>query len=243
MPRDPETAALTEALAAPFEAGVIKWKPQSVKNNRCLAVAFIDARIVEDRLDEVLGAENWQDSYETLNDGSVVCRLAVRFATEWVTKSDVGSLSEQPDAGDKLKAAFSDALKRAAVKFGVGRYIYRLPLSWVDFDPAKKQIVNPPQLPQWALPKGKPQPAPAKTQPADQDREKTLAEWRTRMNGCGTVEDLNKLKPLISKIAKPHRQECWEMIIALAAERDWLWNQEDLVFFQPEHHSGDPVPF
>jgi hypothetical protein len=40
---------------------------------------------------------------------------------------DVGGPSEQPDEGDRVKAAFSDALKRAAVKFGIGRYLYRLP--------------------------------------------------------------------------------------------------------------------
>jgi hypothetical protein len=44
-----------------------------------------------------------------------------------LTKVDVGGPSEQPDGGDWLKAAFSDALKRAAVKFGVGRHL-ALPL-------------------------------------------------------------------------------------------------------------------
>jgi hypothetical protein len=48
--------------------------------------------------------------------------------------------SEQPDGGDRLKAAFSDALKRAAVKYGVGRYLYRLPSQWVDYDPQRRQF-------------------------------------------------------------------------------------------------------
>src|SRR5881275_1046881 len=59
--------------------------------------------------------------------GSMMCRLRLRLGDEWVTKVDVGGPSEQPDGGDRLKAAFSDALKRAAVKFGIGRYLYRLP--------------------------------------------------------------------------------------------------------------------
>jgi hypothetical protein len=74
----------------------------------------------------VLGVENWQDEYEILADGSVMCRLKLKLGGEWITKTDVGSPSEQPDGGDRLKAAFSDALKRAAVKFGIGRYLYRL---------------------------------------------------------------------------------------------------------------------
>jgi hypothetical protein len=62
----------------------------------------------------------------------VVCRLRWRIGGEWLTKVDVGSPSEQPDGGDRLKAAFSDALQREAVKYGVVRYLYRLPSQWVD---------------------------------------------------------------------------------------------------------------
>jgi hypothetical protein len=130
-----------------------------VKNNRALAMAYIDARLIQDRLDEVLGVENWQDKYDILPDGSVMCRLRVRLGGRWITKSDVGSPSEQPDSGDRLKAAFSDALKRAAVKFGIGRYLYRLSAQWVDYDPVKKQLTQLPQLPAFALPKPKVQPA------------------------------------------------------------------------------------
>src|SRR4051794_39354255 len=72
----PEAADVKEvarALATPFEPSEVKWKPQAVSGNRALAVAFVDARVIQDRLDDVLGAENWQDSYECLPDGAVVC--------------------------------------------------------------------------------------------------------------------------------------------------------------------------
>jgi hypothetical protein len=150
--RHPQVQALAAALSEPFDPKDVKFKPQSVKNNRCLAMAYIDARLIQDRLDEVLGVENWQDRYDILPDGSVMCRLRVNLGGRWITKADVGSPSEQPDLGDRLKAAFSDALKRAAVKFGIGRYLYRLPAQWVDYDPAKKQMVRPPQLPAFARP-------------------------------------------------------------------------------------------
>jgi hypothetical protein len=151
--RNPEIQAITTALAEPFDPQDVKFKPQMVKNNRCLAMAYIDARLIQDRLDEVLGVENWQDSYKILPDGSVICRLRLKLGDRWITKTDVGSPSEQPDGGDRMKAAFSDALKRAAVKFGIGRYLYRLPAQWVDYDPVKKQIVQVPKLPAFALPK------------------------------------------------------------------------------------------
>jgi hypothetical protein len=82
-----------------------------------------------------------------------MCQLRLRIGGRWITKSDVGGPSEQPDGGDRLKAAFSDALKRAAVKFGIGRYLYRLPQQWADYDPQKRQFAGPPRLPDWAMAK------------------------------------------------------------------------------------------
>src|SRR6266511_2261716 len=148
----PDFAKVAEALAEPFDRDEVKFKPAVVSGNRAMALAYVDARVIQDRLDDVMGVLNWQDEYECLSDGSVVCRLRLRLGNEWVTKVDVGGPSEQPDGGDRLKAAFSDALKRAAVKFGIGRYLYRLPSQWVDYDPHKRQFVRPPTLPASALP-------------------------------------------------------------------------------------------
>ena len=134
---------IAQALAAPFAKATVKHKPLTVKNNRALALAYIDCRAVQDRLDEVVGVAGWMDDCQILDDGSVVCHLKVWLGDQWISKSDAGSPSEQPDSGDRLKAAFSDALKRAAVKFGIGRYLYRLPNVWCDYDPVRKQIVLP----------------------------------------------------------------------------------------------------
>jgi hypothetical protein len=176
--RDPELQALAAALSAPFNPKDVKFKPQMVKNNRALAMAYIDARLIQDRLDEVLGVENWQDKYDFLPDGSVVCRLRLKLGGRWITKTDVGSPSEQPDSGDRVKAAVSDALKRAAVKFGIGRYLYRLAAQWVDYDPVKKQLVQSPQLPAFAVPKAKDAPKePAKaTKPATETTPDVIVE-------------------------------------------------------------------
>src|SRR5262245_31039467 len=153
------TEKLTRRLAEPFDPSEVKFKPQVVKNNKALAMAYVDARVIQDRLDDVLGVDGWQDAFELLPDGSAVCRLSCKLGAEWLTKVDVGSPSEQPDPGDRVKAAFSDALKRAAVKFGVGRYLYRLPAQWADYDPTKRQFVRLPQLPDWARPGARPAPA------------------------------------------------------------------------------------
>jgi hypothetical protein len=148
----PEVELVMKKLAAPFDPSEVKWKPQVVSGNRAMAIAYVDARVIQDRLDDVLGSQNWQDDYDCLPDGCVVCRLRLRLGEEWITKVDVGGPSEQPDGGDRMKAAFSESLKRAAVKFGIGRYLYRLPQQWVDYDPQKRQFLRTPSLPVSALP-------------------------------------------------------------------------------------------
>jgi len=141
-----------DRLAAPFPADSVLFKPQSVSGNRARAVAYVDARCVMDRLDDTVGPAGWQDEYETTPSGEVKCTLRIKIAEEWVGKSDVGSRSDQPDEGDQLKAAFSDALKRAAVKWGIGRYLYHLAKQWVGYDPQRRQFTEAPKLPAWALP-------------------------------------------------------------------------------------------
>lgn len=172
MSDQPDPAEIQRRLAEPFDATEVRFKPQVVQGNRALALGYVDARVIQDRLDDVLGVDGWQDEYEVLPDGAVVCRLRCKLGGEWITKVDVGSPSEQPDGGDRMKAAFSDSLKRSATKFGIGRYLYRLPSQWVDYDPVKRQFTRTPTLPPSALPKGQrlQQPAarPAAATPATQ---------------------------------------------------------------------------
>lgn len=158
MKRESQFIIWKQQLQKPFDPGQIKWLPKIVKNNRCLAIAYIDARLVEDRLDEVFGPGGWSSNFEKFGNDNVMCHLSCFFGDDefdgsWVMKSDVGGYSDQPDPGDKMKAAVSDALKRAAVQFGIGRYLYRIPPQWVDYDPVAKKVVGSPRLPPFAIPK------------------------------------------------------------------------------------------
>ncbi len=160
---------IQDALGQVFDPSEVKWKPQAVKGDRAMAIAYVDARVIQDRLDDVLGVAGWKDEYDVLPDGSVCCRLSLRIEGEWILKSDVGSQSEQPDGGDRMKSAYSDALKRAAVKFGIGRYLYRLPQQWVPYDAQKRRLVQTPTLPPWAMPQqAKPAPKPQPAKPVAQ---------------------------------------------------------------------------
>ena len=154
MPVPSDVEAQAAALAAPFAAADVKWRPGPTKGNRALALAYVNARAVMSRLDQVLGVAGWQDDFEPLPDGCVLCRLRVKLGGEWLLKADVGAPSKQKDGGDRTKAAFSGALKRAALKYGIGRYLAELPAQWVDYDPARKCLAGKPVLPDWALPRG-----------------------------------------------------------------------------------------
>jgi hypothetical protein len=103
---------------------------------RGMLVFYIDARAVMDRLDAYTAEHKgtWWTSYAPLADGQhIECQLTVQMpvggALVAVTRCDVGEPSE--GMGDTLKGAYSDALKRAAVQFGIGRYLYSLGETWV----------------------------------------------------------------------------------------------------------------
>ncbi len=98
-----------------------KWKVQTAKQWGCDCVAYIDARDVMDLLDEVVGPENWQDSFREIG-GKMYCTLSIKIGDEWIHKEDIGT----PSNMDADKGEASDAFKRAAVKWGIGRFLYDL---------------------------------------------------------------------------------------------------------------------
>ena len=117
---------LAEKLRYPIP---YKWKIQSFnkEGTKAQCVAYIDARDVMDLLDRAIGIENWQDSYYRDAQGRLVCRLGLKINNEWVYKEDTGT------AGDfeVEKSEYSDAFKRSAVKWGIGRFLYDLPIRYV----------------------------------------------------------------------------------------------------------------
>ena len=118
------TTDIRALLEAPFQE--IQWKIQTMSKDstKGMVVGYIDARDVAARLDSV--GVTWSDSYTVLQMAStwvVECRLTI----DGITRTDVGT----GDGEESAKSAYSDAFKRAAVKFGIGRYLYDLPTSWV----------------------------------------------------------------------------------------------------------------
>src|SRR5262249_1546069 len=106
----------------------VSWRVGSTnrEKSRGLALAYIDARDVMDRLDEVVGPENWRDEYQEIS-GFVVCKLWIRVNGEWTWKCDGAGKTDV----EAEKGMISEAFKGSAVKWGVGRYLYSLDSPWV----------------------------------------------------------------------------------------------------------------
>jgi hypothetical protein len=108
----------TEGLKKPLP---FKWRVQSVNQWGATCVAYIDARQVQDTLDEEVGADNWQCRFSE-HKGNLFCEVGIRTPDGWVWKSDCGSESNI----EKEKGEASDAFKRAAVMWGIGRFLYSM---------------------------------------------------------------------------------------------------------------------
>ena len=99
------------------------------------------------RLDDVFGMD-WQCRY-THADNKTICEIGVLIDGVWLWRA--GGAGDTDIEAEK--GAISDAFKRAAVLFGIGRYLYELPNTWVQIDEYKK-LKETPALPKWATPEG-----------------------------------------------------------------------------------------
>ena len=155
-------------LSEPFAVADLEWRVARAgeKNGQiwAMVLTYITARAIMDRLDEVCDPENWQTDYRDLG-GALTCGIGIRVGEEWVWKWDgTGHLATNDglDSSDAGKGDFSNALKRAGVQWGIGRYLYGLTEGWAKVHErgafkgrtkeGKTFKWDPPDLPAWALP-------------------------------------------------------------------------------------------
>ena len=138
-------------LQKPFPVNKISWRVGAMSKDRtsAIALAYIDARDVMTRLNDVVGFDKWQCRYPTSDSGLLICEIGLYLNDQWIWKAN-GAGDTQVEAE---KGKCSDAFKRAAVLWGIGQYLYSLPNKWVPIDQYKKLTGIPP-LPAWATPDG-----------------------------------------------------------------------------------------
>ena len=121
-----------EALAKPFPVGLVYWKPQALTKDktRGLAAAYADPRAYEDCLNATV-PEDWSTTATFVTTGrKVVC--TVHLTILGVTRAGDGDADW--DDANTATSAYAQAFKRAASRFGLGRYLYGLPSVWKEMD-------------------------------------------------------------------------------------------------------------
>ena len=97
-----------------------------------LALAYVQARAIQTRLDEVVGVDKWKVSYREVT-GGFICTLSIFINGKWISKEDGSNTTEF----ESIKGGISSAFKRVASSgFGIGRYLYKSRNNWY---PIKQQ--------------------------------------------------------------------------------------------------------
>lgn len=192
-------------LREPFELADLSWRliRSGRKDGKIWAkcIAYITSRAIIDRLDEACGPQNWASDFRT-SDGHLLAGIGIRIGDEWVWKWDGTGMMDAKDglsSADAGKGDFSNALKRAAVQWGTGRYLYDLKEDWAIVNdggrffgrlPGKTKEEregfrwdpDPSRLPDWALP--------GETAPLLQEMRELLTQ--ARHLGVGTSSSPDK---------------------------------------------------
>lgn len=124
-------------LTRPFEIGQVEVKPGAVNGTKALALAYVDMRAYQARLDEAVGPANWEVQYRPLGDRAVICKLTILG----VTREDVGEAD--PEDSNAWTSAVAQSFKRTCASFGLGRYLYQLPRLWAEYDKECKNFKAP----------------------------------------------------------------------------------------------------
>lgn len=152
-----EFSKYQEELKAYFPPSDLQWKVGATNRDKTkgIALAYINSSAVMDRLDNVLGAENWTKRHDWGDKGEIMCGISILFeypdgTLHWHTKWDAGV---QPDF-EPEKGGISDSLKRSANCWGIGRYLRQFPSMWLPIKQQGKSYTfkKQPQVPNEFLP-------------------------------------------------------------------------------------------
>jgi hypothetical protein len=140
---------LTE-LTQPFDPEAVEFKAGATTQDkaRALALAYVDSRVYQGRLDAV--TPDWRNEYTREYAGErviVTCALTVAGVTRQAIGESLqanarhdGSTVIEENAATSAEA---QAFKRACSAFGLGRYLYSVPQVWAEYDSGKRQFTPP----------------------------------------------------------------------------------------------------
>lgn len=119
---------LLKKLREPFRKEELEFRVGATNNDKSmgLALTYVQARAIQNRLDELFGVDGWTVSYKEISAG-FICSLSIKINDRWVTKEDGAGMTEY----ESVKGGISNAFKRVASSgFGIGRYLYNAKKNW-----------------------------------------------------------------------------------------------------------------
>ena len=119
---------LLKKLREPFKKNELEFRVGATNNDKSmgLALAYVQVRAIQNRLDELFGVDGWTVSYKEISAG-FICSLSIKINDRWVTKEDGAGMTEY----ESVKGGISNAFKRVASSgFGIGRYLYNAKKNW-----------------------------------------------------------------------------------------------------------------
>lgn len=198
-----------DALKAPFSPTLISFRVGATNGEKTkgIALAYLTARDVMERLDEVCGPESWQCRYPFQG----CCEIGIRMDDgAWVWKSNGAG---QTDIEGE-KGIYSDAFKRAAVLWSIGRYLYDLPNTWYPIEPkgnsygftkdAEAQMTK--FLHDWQY---------NRTWEKPNDRKQFLEA----IDNCWAEKDSEGLKKIWNDMTNEQKQDIWSLLKEFSAKR------------------------
>ena len=129
-----EIKEIMKKLQEPFEDSEIEFRVGATNSDKTkgMALAYVQARAIQNRLDNLFGVDGWSVSYREITAG-FICSLSIKINDKWVTKEDGAPATEF----ESVKGGISSAFKRVASSgFGIGRYLYNAKNMWF---PIKQQ--------------------------------------------------------------------------------------------------------
>jgi len=132
-------------LSKPLEIHQIEFRVQSInKGGYATILAYKNARVDMQRLDDVVGALNWKREHTRDNHN---CIVSIWDGDKWVGKEDTGSESNT----EAQKGLASDSFKRACFNWGIGRELYDYPVIQVKLNSDEWELQNGKPKAKWNL--------------------------------------------------------------------------------------------
>ena len=126
---------IQRALSQPFNQNDLEWRVQATGDYNgspwARIIAYVTNRAIQQRLDDVVGINGWKNEFMPLPNSvgnGAMCGISIKFGDEWVTKYDGADNTNI----ESTKGGLSASMKRTAVQFGIGRYLYDIEAHYAE---------------------------------------------------------------------------------------------------------------